>query len=160
MGKWAKAYFEKLKKDEGESFDRKQANALERQHVLAKAPIMWDEMVDLMFEEVDDLQSMRPGHITRKDERQGSPSKVRISTQHRHLELTFKPDVPQIKYHIWEPRSSPLTGNTEILSGEFEPQVQDQEVLLFSKTGYREPRGLFTVPDAVDELLRRFGPTS
>ena len=159
MGKWAKQYFETLKKQEGEDFNRRQANALERQHVLAKAPIMWDEMVNLIFEEVDDLQSMRPGHLTLKDERQASPPKVRISTLYRHLELSFKSDVPQIKYHIWEPRSSPLTGATEILIGEFEPQVHDQEVLLFSKTGFREPRGLFTVPDAVDQLLQRFGPT-
>lgn len=158
MGKWAKEYFEKLKQQEGKDFDRKQTNAIERQQIMAKAPGIWDEVVGQLKEEVEDFQAMRPGHLTIKDELAGTQPRITVSTPYRHLQLTFKSDVPQVSYTVWEPQS---TGpSIEIAKGEFIFQVRDQEVWLFGRSGYVGLQSFLAVSDAVAALLQKLASTA
>ena len=52
MGRWAKAYFEKLKEQEGKDFDKKQIASIERQQILANAPVVWERLVTQIKDEV------------------------------------------------------------------------------------------------------------
>jgi hypothetical protein len=158
---WPKRYFEKLKEQEGKSFDRQQANALQRQQVIAKAPVIWDEFASEIIEAVQDFETMRPGHLTHKDERQAATPKVKASTPYRHLELTYRKDGPQIDYKVWEPQASGPPA-VELARGEFIFQVkeEDKEVWLFGTSGYAGLKGLLAVSEAVDALLEKLASTS
>jgi len=148
MSKWAKEAFERLKTHEGQHHDENQNRALERQQILANAPVIWERVVNQLKNEVSDFDTMRLSYLTIDDQTHDSNPHITVSTPHRHLRLNFQQAVPRITYRVWE--SQPLRpSGIEIAKGELTFEVKGQEVLLYQVTTGRAVAS----PHIIENLL-------
>jgi hypothetical protein len=96
MGLWANKFFDRLVEREGDEHLKIQQQVLERQQILATAPDLWEQLIHGIHEEANDLNGMRPGLVTIKE--QGAS--LSVSTGARTLDLAFKKDIPRITYNV------------------------------------------------------------
>ena len=104
MGLWARKFFDKLVEREGIAHLKIQQQVLERQQILATAPELWEQLTDGIHEEANDLNGMRPGLVTIKEE----SASLSILTGARTLNLAFKKDIPKITYSVSQSQGSNL----------------------------------------------------
>jgi hypothetical protein len=151
MGIWAKKLFQRIAEREGKDHARIQKEVLDREQVLASAPSLWEVFTEQIIDEVNDLNEMRPGLASIKDQVHSSSPSLSVSitsaaVARRTLNLAFKPTMPQITYRVLQPQGPTLSA-LEIAKGEFTFRVSRESVWLYA--GSEET----AIEDAVELLL-------
>lgn len=94
MGEWARTLFQRIADREGTDHMRIQKEVLDREQVLASAPSLWEVLTEQIVDEANDLNEMRPGLASIKDQVHGNSPSLSVSitsaaVARRTLRLAF-----------------------------------------------------------------------
>lgn len=110
---------------------------LDREQILASAPSLWEVLTEGITDEANDLNEMRPGLASIKDQIQGNSPSLSVSITsaamaRRTLHLAFNPNIPKITYNIFQPQG-PTQKALQITEGEFTFRVIRESVWLYGR---------------------------
>jgi hypothetical protein len=101
MGNWADEAFNKLKQQEGTEHERKQQQAQTRQHILAKAPTLWDQLVDRISSETNDFNAKRAGFFKTESTAMIEGIRLEVRSPTHRIKLTFDDQQPRIDFQLF-----------------------------------------------------------
>lgn len=134
MGDWARRFFDNLVQREGDDHTKIQQQVLERQQILATAPELWKQLAYGIREEANDLNDMRPGLVTIKDEIGAASPNLSVSTGALTLKLAFKKDIPKIIYSVTQSQG-PSLQSLQVVDKELSFRIFGGDVWLYREEG-------------------------
>jgi hypothetical protein len=129
MGNWADEAFERLKSKEGATHDQSQIQAMNRQQVLAEAPILWKMLLSVINSEVAGFSARRPGYLKVFSADMLEGPTLTVKAPDMEFGLTFDQFVPRITSEVIstkDPVREDVVGR-----GVFKFGVQNGQVWLF-----------------------------
>src|ERR1044072_1714746 len=127
---WAKRKLQQLAEREESAKEKTSADLLERQQVLAEAPLLWQKLKDEFSDNIATFNSAKAE--TFRLETKGAPNSqdVFISTQHGHIKIAYYFGVPQITIEHYSGRAATIEAGLD-KKIEYSFRIYDREALLY-----------------------------
>lgn len=143
MSDWAQKAAAKLEKEEADKRLAEQNYALQRAHLNAEAPRLWEVLKESLFNAVTTFGKLRPNYLA-MDPDFRALEKVSVQSPKGRLDIRFNASVPDIQFSTKLP-VGPVSGTT--IMGGYIFEIYEGKVWLRSQ--YEKP----TVETATEELL-------